>query len=192
MKKLTSLLVPLFVLLIVCAGHIKAQDNMDIPHTGEARKGQFLLSAGVGFIEGVGANINVEYGLLGNRKTGALMVGLFGSIMWHSWLPREIFSGWPGADIDRNFYTVGFRTAYRYDLTRRFEIYVALWTGMIYSEDYSMTTIAPSSEKCPCNKYMWQGGGYLGFRYHFSNVVGLYVEGGYGIPIINAGFAFSF
>jgi hypothetical protein len=39
---------------------------------------------------------------------------------------------------------------------------------------------------------MWQGGGYLGFRYHFSNVVGVYVEGGYGIPIINAGFAFSF
>jgi hypothetical protein len=160
-----------------------------------------LLSAGIGFIEGVGGIVNVEYGLLGNKRTGAFTAGLFGSIMWDEWamkIDNEV--------IDRTYYASGFRIAYRYDLIRRLEMYVSLWTGMIYIEDYVVSVTfpyrydptfgityigRPSYKKHPNNMFIWQGGGYLGFRYHFSNVVGLYVEGGYGIPIIHGGFTFS-
>jgi hypothetical protein len=198
--KRTIFIAAIFVLL---SQAVQAQDNMDVSYTGEARRGQFLLSAGIGFIDGVGGIVNVEYGLVGNKKAGVLTAGLFGSIMWDDWTMNI----YPEA-VDRKHYSAGFRMAYRYDLICRLEMYVALWTGMIYMEDYAVggslpysyydptagTTVTskPSYGKYPHNTLMWQGGGYLGFRYHFCNVAGLYVEGGYGLPVINGGVTFSF
>jgi hypothetical protein len=202
----------LFLPVIVClfTSAINARSYPDSLSTGEARKGRFLLSAGAGFIEGAGVNINVEYGLVGNRKTGALTAGLFGSGMWHSRPLREFYGGAPDADIDESYYAAGIRATYRYELLHRLEIYVALWTGMLCHKGYAVSFNLYQSghwegstyyssggrsnryEKFPVYEYLWHGGGYLGFRYHFSNAVGLYVEGGYGIPIINAGFTFSF
>jgi hypothetical protein len=198
----------LIIIAQVClfTGAINARPYPDSLSTGEARKGRFLLSAGAGFIEGAGVNINVEYGLVGNRRTGALMAGLFGSIMWSAVSHSSILDV-SIPDTDRTYYTVGFRTAYHYELLHRLEIYVALWTGVIYLKDYMVSADysydywdstgfshhqGSGAKKYPYNEYLWQGGGYLGFRYHFSNAVGLYVEGGYCISIINAGFTFSF
>jgi hypothetical protein len=200
-------ILPVIVCLYTSAIH--ARPYPDSLSTGEARKRRFLISAGAGFIEGAGVNINVEYGLLGNRKTGALMAGLFGSGMWYSRSLREFHGGAPDADIDETYYAAGIRATYRYELLHRLEIYVTLWTGMLCQKGYAVGfdhrsgywegSVYYSSggrsnryEKYPFYEYLWQGGGYLGFRYHFSNAVGLYVEGGYGISIINAGFAFSF
>jgi hypothetical protein len=197
-----------FLLVLMCfisTSVINARSYSDSLYIGEARRGQFLLSVGIGFIEGVGVNINMEYGLLGNRKTGALMAGLFGSGMWGAVSHDRIF-GVSIPDTDRAYYTFGFRTAYRYELLHRLEIYMALWTGMIYLQDYMVSADysydywdstglshhkGSGSQKYSHNEYMWQGGGYLGFRYHFSNIVGLYIEGGYGVPVISGGLALS-
>jgi hypothetical protein len=201
MKKKTIILVALFVVLLVKPTGSKAQENTDSLYTGAARKGCFLVNAGIGFIEGVGGMFGVDYGLVGNRKTGVLTAGIFGSIMWSDWT-----SEWSRETLDRKYYSAGFRVAYRHDLVRRLEMYVAFWTGMVYLEDYAVSggisypypyydpnrkeQWAPY-EKYPHNTFMWHGGGYLGFRYRFSDAVGLYVEGGYGVPVINSGFTFS-
>ncbi|MDR0668256.1 MAG: hypothetical protein LBF90_06535 [Prevotellaceae bacterium] len=143
MKKTTILLAALLIIVTVCAAPATAQNKADAPSTGEARKGQFLLNTGIGFIEDVGITVNVEYGLLGNRKTGALTAGLFASGMWgvetYDWIP-----GMSIPDTDRANYTLGLRTAYRYELLRRLEIYVAFWTGMMYDKGHIAHVKFPS------------------------------------------------
>jgi hypothetical protein len=192
----------LFIMLFT--NTIQAQEN-NSDYTGEAGKGRFLISSGVGFITGTGAMLAIEYGLLGNNRTGVLGIGLFGSVLWDEWTTTLSPTHKP---IPRSFYSGALRTTYRYELVKTLEIYVVLWGGLIYTKDktvYFSSGYQPfdpwrSSEPPRPPTYKehnirtleLQGGGYFGIRYHFSRYVGLYAEGGYGLPVISAGLSFSF
>ncbi len=186
MKKRNFLIAFLFGVLFV--------NNMQAQDEGEARQGRFLISPGVGFVEGTGVILNFDYGIYGSsQQSGAATLGLFGSYIWGD--SKSESYGIKGNGLRSTI--VALRLTYRYEPIRSLELYAAFRVGLCFQYENIKLPITNymglTSEANSINKETtFQGGAYVGIRYRFSKPVGLFVEGGYGLPAMNVGLTFSF
>jgi opacity protein-like surface antigen len=159
------------ILLVFCIPTSQAQDNTD--------KNKSILNLGVGMLPGVGGSISYDYRLIDSWGPGIFTIGGYIGYSRGDGYANPGSSG--TIDFWESVKLFSLRATYRYDISKRFEIFGAIMPGLLLEKRYG--------KKDDSRFFI---GTTAGCRFLLTNNISLFAETGYNVLCINGGISFSF
>jgi hypothetical protein len=173
------------------------------------QKGTVAIDLGAGFpLLATGYEMDIppvfigfEYGLW-SGTSWAFGLGAYGGYTSSIQDPFAAFSGMPGSEApDIKFKNknllIGAKASLHYNFSSKFELYMSLILGY---RDVSMETIGKDAEGATAEGFPGMNlavsgvfpSGVVGIKYYFTDNIGFFLEGGYGVSLVGGGLSLKF